>query len=95
MRTSLRIDLPFIVLMLASRLAAADPDRGKLLYENHCDECHASTVHVREKHKAKSRDDVLSWIERWQTHLKLNWGAREMKDVLDYLDLTYYQFSKQ
>jgi mono/diheme cytochrome c family protein len=73
---------------------AVDLARGRLLYENHCTGCHESRVHIRERHKARSADDVLGWVERWRTDLKLGWGAAEVADVAAYLDTKFYKVEK-
>ncbi len=71
---------------------AADAERGRLLYENHCTVCHTSVVHVRERRRATSRDDIRMWILRWQTQLDLNWGNVEVDDVTEFLNARYYGF---
>jgi mono/diheme cytochrome c family protein len=78
-----------------TRAQAADPNRGQLLYENHCTVCHTSIVHVRENHKAKSKADILRWATQWQAELKLGWGAGELEDVVEYLSTRYYRFDAE
>jgi mono/diheme cytochrome c family protein len=73
---------------------AADASRGQLLYENHCTVCHTSVVHVREQHKARSREDIQAWIRRWQKELALNWGSGEIDDVAEFLNQRYYRLEK-
>lgn len=75
---------------LAPSLAAAS--RGELLYENHCKVCHASVVHVRENHSAKSISDLRAWTRRWSGELKLNWSDEEINDVAEFLARRYYKF---
>jgi mono/diheme cytochrome c family protein len=70
---------------------AADPERGKLLYENHCQVCHTSVVHVREDRKARSREEIRTWIQRWRRELGLQWGSAEVDDVIEYLNNRYYK----
>ena len=74
---------------------SADPDRGKLLYENHCLECHESQVHIRERRGSSSIADVVFQIDRWQQELRLNWKVAEMNDVLKYLDEKFYRFKER
>ena len=52
-------------------------DRGQLLYENHCQVCHESVVHVRQNRRAESKDQLQTWVVRWSTHLKLTWTAED------------------
>ncbi len=93
---------PFILVPLALGLGSpvenahsADPDRGKLLYENHCLECHESQVHIRERRDVSSIADVVFQINRWQQELRLNWELEEMNDVLRYLDAEFYRFKER
>ena len=61
---------PFAILLVASLLfaggntRAADAERDRLLYENHCTICHTSVVHVRAGRKATSREEIQTWIQR-------------------------------
>jgi len=73
---------------------AADPERGRLLYENHCTACHQSTVHIRANRRATSLPEVAAQITRWSTELKLGWTAEEIDDVLHYLDVEFYRLGK-
>jgi len=73
----------------------ADQERGRLLYENHCAFCHASTVHIREQRKARTPAELRAWIQRWNDELKLNWQDNDVNDVLQYLNNRYYHFSPE
>ncbi len=66
--------------------------RGQLLYEHHCLKCHESNIHIRDNRKARKLEDVQSWIIRWQTHEKLNWGKSEIDAVTEHLLDQYYKF---
>ena len=84
--------LAAIALLLAGAGArAADAERGRLLYENHCTVCHTSVVHLREQRKATTREEIQTWIRRWQKELNLQWGTAEVEDVSDYLNDRYYR----
>lgn len=72
--------------------ASANPERGRLLYENHCQVCHTSTVHIREQRKAVTPAELRAFISRWASELKLTWGADELSDVFQYLNNRYYKF---
>ena len=76
----------------AAAAIVEEPVRGKLLYENHCQVCHASVVHVRAKRRAGSIADLHQWVGRWAHELKLPWGSEEIGEVVDYLNDTYYHF---
>lgn len=72
--------------------AQAGPERGRLLYENHCQACHTSTVHIREQRKAKTPAELRAWIQRWATELKLVWSEDELADVYQLLNNRHYKF---
>ena len=71
--------------------ATAIGSRGQLLYEDHCQACHTSVVHVRESHKVRTLKDLEYWVTHWSDELKLPWGADEVRDVVDYLNVRYYK----
>jgi len=75
----------------AAAPARADAERGRLLYENHCQVCHSSVVHVREQRKARTPAELRGWIDRWSRELKLTWTADDAKDVYQYLNNRYYR----
>ena len=87
--------LTSVLVVCAGNARAADAERGKLLYENHCKVCHTSVVHVREDRKAGSRQEVRTWIQRWTKELGLQWGPAEVDDVIEYLNERYYKFKDQ
>lgn len=69
-----------------------DATRGRALYENHCQVCHTGKVHVRPNRIVLSRRDVTEIVEHWQAQQKLQWGAQEVQDVVDYLARNVYKF---
>lgn len=81
-----------ITLCLSTSAESDDSVRGKLLYENHCLDCHESVVHMRDNHKVKSLDDLRAQVIRWAQDQKLEWGEVEVSDVVDYLDERYYHY---
>ena len=46
--------LSILLLLLYAIATSANPERGRLLYENHCRSCHESNVHIRQTQAAKS-----------------------------------------
>lgn len=84
--------LLFVTLISGVFAQSASPLQGMELYGNHCTGCHESTVHMREKRKAKSLAQVEVWVRRWASVLKLGWGEEEVKAVAGYLNSRYYQY---
>lgn len=69
-------------------------DRGRLLYENHCTDCHNQYVHSRTSKKVNSIHDIRKWVIRWSGNLGLDWKEGDIEMVTDYLNHQFYQFSK-
>ncbi len=67
-------------------------DRGSQLYENHCTGCHESQVHIREKRKARTLTEVQGFVRRWADVQALGWTDEEIREVLAYLNATYYKY---
>jgi len=66
--------------------------RGKMLYENHCVNCHESTVFIRNKRKAKNYKEVGSWVNQRAGWLNLGWSDVEKHEVMQYLNERYYKY---
>ena len=71
---------------------AQNVERGRLLYENHCQVCHTAEVHGRKNRIVLNRDDLRAIVDRWQKNQKLNWNAEDIRDVVQYLATTRYRF---
>lgn len=85
--------LALVVLTLATRSAsAADAQRGRVLYETRCGECHAESVHGRKNKAAQDFDAVRRWVARWSDNLRLGWSAEEVEDVTAYLNGRFYNY---
>lgn len=65
--------------------------RGQLLYENHCQDCHASTLHVQHNRRARTRAELSGWVARWSGERRLNWSNEDIDDVVDYLNRRFYR----
>jgi len=94
--TSTFLVLVFLVVasFVSEDARAADAERGRSLYENHCTVCHTSVVHVRDQRKAGSREEIRSWVLRWQKELNLQWEATEVNDVIEFLNKRYYKLQE-
>lgn len=68
--------------------------RGQLLYQNHCMVCHESNVHIRDRKKASNLADITMWVSKWSGYRKLDWSSEDIRAVRDYLNQTYYHFTK-
>ncbi len=71
---------------------AADPNRGRALYETRCIDCHDVSVHGRTNRAAKNYDEIRSWTKRWNNTLGGLWDSEDIEDVSIYLNSRYYQY---
>lgn len=71
--------------------AAADAQRGRLLYGTHCIACHTTDVHWRDKHIVQSWSDLIYQVNRMQTNAGQKWEMAEIIDVAAYLNDEFYQ----
>ncbi|MBL0142508.1 MAG: hypothetical protein IPP91_10540 [Betaproteobacteria bacterium] len=88
---------PAIALLLATLAGspaapAADGERGRILYEARCGDCHAESVHGRKARLAADFDAVRGWVRRWSENLGLAWTGDEIDDVAVHLNARYYRF---
>lgn len=86
-----------VVLLFAccKNAGAADTERGKLLYENHCMSCHESVVHIRENRRARGLGEVYWQTTRWAVTERLEWRYEEVRDVAQYLNNEFYKFDER
>ena len=87
--------LVMAVLLLALCLSApgfaADFDRGRALYENHCQACHEDWAHTRGNRQVATLDGLRTRVTSWSVHSGLNWGTEEISAVTGYLNRRFYQ----
>ena len=74
-------------------LPVIETSRGQLLYENHCQGCHDSTLHVRTDRRIKTLADIRAQTQRWAGEQRLGWGSMDVDDVVHYLNQRYYRLS--
>jgi hypothetical protein len=68
---------------------------GKELYSTHCDSCHTTQVHWRDKRIAKDWTGLVSQVRRWQANIGLGWSDQEILEVTRYLNSRYYRFAEK
>lgn len=72
-----------------------DPERGRALYENHCQVCHTPRVHSRINKLPISRAELQEIVDRWQREEQLRWSAQDVADVVEFLGRTRYGYASQ
>jgi mono/diheme cytochrome c family protein len=76
---------------VTERLAAADLERGRRLYEVSCDACHNANVHWRDQRLANSWPTLLAQVDRWQRNAGQRWEPSDINDVAAYLNDRFYR----
>ncbi len=82
----------WLTAVLGGSVQAADAERGRMLYELRCGECHSQSVHGRAQRDAKRYGDVLAYVVRWNAQLNIGWQNDDIHDVAKYVNDTYYGF---
>lgn len=72
--------------------AAADAERGKILYETRCKLCHTSSVHQRKERDVRSYQRLQAQVRRWSAEAGGSWSDEDIDDVALYLNQRYYKF---
>jgi len=93
MRTSLMFSFLLALSCATGPASAAELARGKALYESNCSGCHSESVHGRTNRVAKSFEEIVAWVARWNATLERKWSADEIDDVSAYLNATYYRYA--
>ena len=89
------LPLGLFILLLSPATLAQNFERGRYLYENHCQACHSDQLHRRENSKVKSLQDLRRHIASWGEHAGEKWESEEINDVMYYLDRTFYHFGQK
>lgn len=89
--------LPYLVVAaLASILPvaapAADPDRGRELYEIACTACHGRSVHARNPRSVRSCAELRATVVRFAGLQGRHWDDEDVDDVVLWLNLRHYGF---
>jgi len=69
-----------------------DIERGRALYENHCQVCHTPNVHTRPNRIAITIEDLRQLVSAWAQQEKLRWSGEDVEDVVAFLNATRYRY---
>lgn len=78
--------------LLPAVAIAADPARGRALYETACIGCHGRSVHARSQKGVHDCDELRATVARFANMQGQNWDADDLDDVAAWLNLRYYGF---
>jgi len=86
--------VPLVFMPLAA--LAQDAERGKLLYDTYCTDCHYERVHQRSRARSEVQDlsQLRDMVASRATLTKYRFSLDEKEDVVQYLNRSYYKFSK-
>jgi cytochrome c5 len=84
------------LLCLPLGAAAQDPERGRMLYETYCGDCHYVRVHKRPRQDSRVKDlaDLRDIVAQRATLTKYRFSLDDKEDVVQFLDRSYYKFAK-
>lgn len=88
----IKLLLTGLLFALAGSHAWADIENGKKLHDEHCTQCHDSSVYTRENHFVTSREALLKQVNRCELNVGAQWFKEDVNDVVEYLDKTFYKF---
>ena len=76
--------------------ARADVENGKTLHEENCTSCHLmadhSALYTRQDRKVDSLHRLGGQVSACTQALNIAWFPEDEKDVVEYLNATYYHF---
>jgi mono/diheme cytochrome c family protein len=84
--------LAIAALAVAGAASAADPARGRALYEARCGGCHNDSVHNDNSRKARNFEEARARVADFSMQLKTGWSGAQVDDVAVYLNERYYSF---
>lgn len=79
-------------LLCAGAASAADPARGRALYEARCGDCHNDSVHNDNSRKALNFEQARGRVADFSARLDTKWSSAQIDDVTVYLNERYYGF---
>lgn len=95
-RTGFPVALALSVWIVAAGAATAQDrapqGRGQLLYSTFCVECHTTQMHWRDKRIATDLSGLRAQVRRWQGNIGQNWEQKDIDEVTNHLNRTYYKF---
>ena len=79
---------------VSASAASAEFDRGRALYEHHCQHCHEGWAHTRDGRVVTTLGGLRARVAAWSVHAGLHWGEEEIDDVTRYLNRRFYQLTE-
>jgi mono/diheme cytochrome c family protein len=77
----------------AAASVPGDFERGRALYETHCEQCHTPGIHSRPNKLPLTRDELAAIVDHFRRTANLAWTPEEVDDVVEYLNRIRYRFA--
>jgi len=91
---NLYVFLASLVMVISNSALLADTAKGRALHNNHCIACHDTSVYTRKDRKTGSLSALRSQVERCVQVTGVPWTADMKRDLIEYLNTTYYKFGQ-
>ena len=87
------------LLLAAVALPAAaqdDAERGRLLYETHCLDCHYERIHRRDRARSPIRSlaDLRDMVAARAALTRRRFSLDELEEITQYLNQSHYKLAK-
>lgn len=73
---------------------AADPQRGRVLYETHCGACHYEKLHQRKTSTINTSAALKLEVVKWASQTGRRFSAEEIDDIAEYLNQSHYRLAR-
>ena len=85
-----------LLLFVAMAASAQDVERGRLLYETYCGDCHYPRVHQRPRDKSvvKTLEDLRDVVALRAPMTKYAFTLDDREDIVAYLNRSHYKLAK-
>ncbi len=85
------------IIVSAALAAAGGPviepdDRGRILYDTYCVQCHTQQVHWRDRRLASDWTRLKQEVIRWQGIVGQRWDDADVTSVARYLNARFYHY---
>jgi mono/diheme cytochrome c family protein len=78
-------------MLAAAGARGQDVERGRLLYETHCGNCHGERLHDREKSLVRSYADLRTEVTKRAAMTGRRFSRDELEDIIEFLDRSHYR----
>jgi|SRR5688572_16490886 mono/diheme cytochrome c family protein len=91
MRAITSASLCALALALAGAAQAQDIERGRLLYETHCGNCHTERLHTRENSIIRSYGALRAEVGKRAAMTNRAFTPGELEEIIEFLDRSHYR----